>query len=96
MKRNESNAGHRVAVTQNGHADPLSPAGRSLASRRRHSHRDPLETGETDWTNDRHLLAAVAHFGLAGAQCLNGSLQLDNLRGARLAAICLSAHSVRS
>ena len=26
-----------------------------------------LETGETEiWTNDRHLLAAVAHFGLAG------------------------------
>jgi len=26
-----------------------------------------LGTGETEiWTNDRHLLAAVAHFGLAG------------------------------
>ena len=26
-----------------------------------------LETGETEiWTNDRYLLAAVAHFGLAG------------------------------
>ncbi len=35
-----------------------------------------LETGDTEiWTNDHHLLAAVAHFGLAGAQCLNGSLQ---------------------
>ena len=52
-----------------------------------------LETGETEiWTNDRHLLAAVAR----RAQCLNGSLQLDNLRGARLAAVCLSTHSVRS
>lgn len=52
-----------------------------------------LETGETEiWTNDRHLLVAVAR----RAQCLNGSLQLDNLRGARLAAVCLSTHSVRS
>ena len=26
-----------------------------------------LETSEMEiWTNDRHLLAAVAHFGLAG------------------------------
>ncbi len=26
-----------------------------------------VETGETEiWTNDRHMLAAVAHFGLAG------------------------------
>ena len=26
-----------------------------------------LETAETEiWTNDRHLLAALAHFGLAG------------------------------
>ena len=56
-----------------------------------------LETGETEiWTNDRHLLAAVAHFRPRRAQCLNGSLQLDNLRGARLAAVCLSTHSVRS
>jgi len=29
--------------------------------------RPALETGETEiWTNDHHLLAAVAHFGLAG------------------------------
>jgi hypothetical protein len=48
MKLNESDAGHRIAVTQNGHAAPLAPS-------------------ETEiWTNDRHLLAAVAHFGLAG------------------------------
>ena len=47
-----------------------------------------LETGETEiWTNDRHLLAAVAHFRPRRAQCLNGSLQLDSLRGARLTAI---------
>ncbi len=56
---------------------------------------DRKTTGETElWTNDLHLLAA-AHFG-SRAQCLNGSLQLDHLRGARLAAICLSTHSVRS
>ena len=56
-----------------------------------------LETGETEiWTNDRHLLAAVAHFRPRRAQCLNGWLQLDNLRGARLAAVCVSTHSVRS
>jgi hypothetical protein len=31
-----------------------------------------LETGETEiWTNDRHLLAAVAHFRPRRAQCLN-------------------------
>lgn len=67
MKRNESDAGHRIAVTQNGHADPLAAAGRSLASGRRHSHATALETGETEiWTNDRYLLATVAHFGLAG------------------------------
>ena len=67
MKRNESDAGHRIAVTQNAHADALAPAGRSLASRRRHSYRDRSRDGETEiWTNDRHLLAAVAHFGLAG------------------------------
>ena len=56
-----------------------------------------LETGETEiWTNDRHLLAAVAHFRPRRAQCLNCSLQLNNLWGARLAAICVSTHSVRS
>ena len=26
MKRNESDAGHRIAVAQNGHADALAPA----------------------------------------------------------------------
>jgi predicted nucleic acid-binding protein len=66
MKRNESDAGHRIAVTQNGHADALAPAGRSLAGDAIHT-ATALETGETEiWTNDRHLLAAVAHFGLAG------------------------------
>jgi predicted nucleic acid-binding protein len=67
MKRNESDADHRIAVTQNGHADPLALAGRSLASRDAIHTATALETGETEiWTNDRHLLAAVAHFGHAG------------------------------
>ena len=67
MKRNESDAGHRIAVTQNGHADPLAPAGRPLRDGDAIHTATALETGETQiWTNDRHLLAAVAHFGLAG------------------------------
>jgi predicted nucleic acid-binding protein len=65
MKRNESDAGHRIAVTRNGHADALADvplrAGDAIHTA------TALETGETEiWTNDRHLLAAVAHFGLAG------------------------------
>jgi len=48
MNRNESDAGHRIAATQNGHAGSLAAQKTEI------------------WTNDRHLLAAVAHFGLAG------------------------------
>jgi predicted nucleic acid-binding protein len=66
MKRNESDAGHRIAVTQNGHADALPPDVPLRAGDAIHT-ATALETGETEiWTNDRHLLAAVAHFGLAG------------------------------
>jgi hypothetical protein len=42
-----------------------------------------LETGETEiWTNDRHLLAAVAHFGLAGrsAAFSNRTMSLEGER----------------
>jgi len=48
MKLNESDAGHRIAVTQTAMLI-----------------RSPQPETEI-WTNDRHLLAAVAHFGLAG------------------------------
>ena len=67
MKRNESDAGHRIAVTQNGPADPLAPPDVSLrAGGAIHSATAPA-TGETEiWTNYRHLLAAVTHFGHAG------------------------------
>ena len=67
MKRNESDAGHRIAVTQNGHADALAPADVPLRAGDAIHTATALKTGETEiWTNDRHLLAAVAHFGLAG------------------------------
>ena len=67
MKRNESDAGHRIAVTQNGHADPLAPPDVPLRTGDAIHTENALETGEMEiWTNDRHLLAAVAHFGLAG------------------------------
>ena len=67
MKRNESDAGHRIAVTQNGHADALAPADVPLRAGDAIHAATALETGETEiWTSDRHLLAAVAHFGLAG------------------------------
>jgi hypothetical protein len=56
-----------------------------------------LDSGETEiWTNDRHLLAAVAHFRPRRAQCLNGSLQLDNSGVPDSPAVCVSTHSVRS
>jgi hypothetical protein len=58
MKRNESDAGHRIAVTQNGQGDAIAPAD------------VPLRAGDAIytaiWTNDHHLLAAVGHFGFAG------------------------------
>ena len=74
MKRNESDAGHRIAVTQNGHADALSPAGRSLRAGDAIRTATALETGETEiWTNDRHLLAAVAHFVPAGRSVVGRS-----------------------
>ena len=67
MKRNESDAGHRIAVTQNGHADPLAPPDVPLRACDANSHRDRSRDGETEIrTKDRHLLAAAAHFGLAG------------------------------
>jgi predicted nucleic acid-binding protein len=68
MKRNESDAGHRIAVTQNGHADAPAPRRTFPCEPGDAIHTaTALETGETEiWTNDRHLLAAVAHFGLAG------------------------------
>lgn len=67
MKLNESDAGHRIAVTQNGHADPLAPPYVPLRAGDASHTATALETGEAEiWTNDRHLLAAVAHFGLAG------------------------------
>ncbi|HEY6732966.1 MAG TPA: hypothetical protein VI256_04100, partial [Roseiarcus sp.] len=60
-------AGHRIAVTQNGHADALAPADVPLRAGDAIHTATALESGETEiWTNDRHLLAAVAHFGLAG------------------------------
>ena len=65
MKRNESDADHRIAVTQNGHADALAPADVPLRAGDAIHTATALETGEI-WTNNRHLLAAVAHFGLAG------------------------------
>jgi hypothetical protein len=59
--------GHRIAVTQNGHGDALAPADVPLRAGDAIHTATALETGETEiWTNDRHLLAAVAHFGLAG------------------------------
>ena len=67
MKRNESDASHRIAVTQNGPADPLAPAAVPLRAGDDIPTATALDTGETEiWTNDRHLLAAVTHFGLAG------------------------------
>jgi len=60
MKRSESDAGHRIAVTQNGHADALAPADVPLRAGDAIHTAAALETGETEiWTNDRHLLAAV-------------------------------------
>src|SRR5438132_1593855 len=83
MKRNESDAGHRIAVTQNGDADALAPAGRSLASRRRHSHRDRSLYGRDGNLDQRSSSARGGRpFRPRRAQCLNGSLQSDSLRGA--------------
>jgi hypothetical protein len=65
MKRNESDAGHRIAVTQNGHADALAPADVPLRAGDAIHTATALEDGR-DGNLDRHLLAAVAHFGLAG------------------------------
>ena len=67
MKRNESDAGHRIAVTQNGHADALADADVPLRAGDAIHTATALETGDTEiWTNDRNLLAAVAHIRLAG------------------------------
>lgn len=84
-KWNESDAGHRIAVTQNGHADPVAPPDVPLRPEAIHT-ATALETGETEIsTSDRHLLAALAHFRPRPAQCLSASLKFDNLRGVRLA-----------
>ena len=49
------------------HADALAPADVPLRAGDAIHTATALETGETEiWINDRHLLAAVAHFGLAG------------------------------
>ena len=66
MKRNESDAGHGIAVSQDGHADRLAPPDVRLRAGDAIHAATALETGETEmWTDDRDLLAAVAHFGLA-------------------------------
>jgi predicted nucleic acid-binding protein len=55
------------SLLRNGHADALAPADVPLRAGDAIHTATALETGETEiWTNDRHLLAAVAHFGLAG------------------------------
>ena len=67
MKRNESDAGHRIAVTQTAMLIRSPPPEVPLRADDAIHTATALETGETEiWTNDRHLLAAVAHFGLAG------------------------------
>lgn len=67
MERNESEARHRIAVTRKGHAEALAPADVSLRAGDAIHTATARETGETAiWTNDRHLLAAVAHFGITG------------------------------
>ena len=68
MKRNESDAGHRIAVTQNGHADALAPADVPLRAGDAIHTATALETGETEiWTNDRDLLPAVPISASPGA-----------------------------
>ena len=58
MKRNESDAGRRIAVTQNGNGDPLAPPDVPLRAGDAIHTATELETGEKEiWTDDRHLLA---------------------------------------
>ena len=76
MKRNESDAGHRIAVTQNGHADALAPADVPLRAGDAIHTATALETGETEiWTNDSSSARGGRPFRPRRVQCLNGSLQ---------------------
>jgi hypothetical protein len=64
MKRNESDAGQSLLrktamLIRSPPPDAPLRAGETIHTT------TALETGETEiWTNDRHLLAAVAHFGV--------------------------------
>src|SRR4051812_20123153 len=67
MKGNESDASHRIAVTQNGHVDALVPADVPLRAGDAIHTATALKTGETEiWTDYRHLSGAVVLSPLAG------------------------------
>src|SRR5258706_3900836 len=89
MKRNESDAGHRIAVTQNGNADALAPADVPLRAGDAIHTATALEDGRDGNLDQRSSSARGGRpfrpRRARRAQCLNGLLQLDSLRGARLA-----------
>jgi predicted nucleic acid-binding protein len=76
MKRNESDAGPRIAVTQSSHDDALAPADVPLRAGDAIHTATALETGETEiWTNDSSSARGGRPFRPRRAQCLNGSVQ---------------------
>ena len=75
MKRNESDAGHRIAVTQNGHADALAPADVPLRAGDATHTATPLETGETEiWAN-----RVVGQFAEVGRLATCGRLAIGQM-----------------
>ena len=94
MKRNESDAGHRIAVTRNGHADALAPADVPLRAG------DAIHTAtalETARRKSGPTIVICSRRSPVSASPGAVSLQLNSLRGARLTRhMCIDPQRVRS